>query len=154
LQALAAESERDGSEANGSSVAFVLEFEGKRLLLGADAHANVLAANLARYGAMVGEPRPRIDLFKLPHHGSGANLSKKLAAAVNCRRYLISSNGDNYSHPDNSAIARVVLGSPGKVTFYCNYDSPRTGPWVARGASVGATFELPKPGKSGIRVVA
>lgn len=152
LNELAAERERDGSAANGSSIAFVFEFDDKRVLLGADAHADVLAANLARYGTMVGEPQPRIDVFKLPHHGSGANLSSRVVSAINCRRYLISTNGDNYDHPDDTAIARVVLGSPGAVTFYCNYDSPRTGPWVVRGPAVGATFKLPKPGKLGLRV--
>jgi beta-lactamase superfamily II metal-dependent hydrolase len=152
LEQLAAERERDGSAANGSSIAFVLEFGGKRLLLGADAHADVLAKNLARYAAMVDEERPRIDLFKLPHHGSGANLSNELVAAIDCRRFLLSSNGDNYDHPDDTAIARALLGAPGPVTFFCNYDSPRTQPWVDRGRPVGATFTLPKPGKSGLRV--
>jgi hypothetical protein len=152
LEQLAAERERDGSAANGSSIAFVLEFGGKRLLLGADAHADVLAKNLARYAAMVDEERPRIDLFKLPHHGSGANLSNELVAAIDCRRFLLSSNGDNYDHPDDTAIARALLGAPGPVTFFCNYDSPRTQPWVERGRPVGATFTLPKPGTSGLRV--
>lgn len=152
LELAASETERDGSEANGSSIAFVLEFGNKRLLLGADAHADVLAANLARYGQMKGEARPRIDVVKLSHHGSGANLSSALVAAIDTRRYLISSNGDNFGHPDDSAIARAILGSSGPVTFWCNYASKRTGPWVQRGAAVGATFVLPKPGKSGIRV--
>lgn len=149
---LAAERERDGSAANGSSIAFVFEYDGKRLLLGADAHADVLAANLARYGEMVGERRPRIDLFKLPHHGSGANLSSALIEAIDCRRYLLSTNGDNFGHPDDTAIARAVLGSRGPIKFFCNYASDRTKPWVARGAHVGATFILPKPGRSGLRV--
>ncbi len=152
LEQLAAAGKRDGSAANGSSIAFVFEFGGKRLLMGADAHPEVLAANLARYGAMVGEARPRIDAFKLPHHGSGGNLSGQLVSAIDCRRYLISTNGDNFDHPDDTAIARAVLGSPGAVTFYCNYDSPRTGPWVKRGPPVGATFLLPKPGKTGLRL--
>lgn len=152
LERLADEKETDGSEANGSSIAFVLEYGGKRLLLGADAHADVLAANLRRYGGMVGEVRPRIDLFKISHHASGGCLSTDLVGAIDCRRYLISSNGDNFGHPDDTAIARAILGSTGPTTFYCNYATPRTAPWVERGASFKATFTLPAEGRAGLRV--
>lgn len=153
LEQLAATVERDGSAANGSSIAFVLEFGDKRLLLGADAHADVLVASLARYGQMIGEARPRIDVFKLPHHASGANVSNELISAMDCRRYLISTNGDSYDHPDNTAIARAVIGSAGPARFYCNYLSPRTAPWLKRGPPLGADFQIPQPDKPGVRVV-
>jgi len=152
LNDLAATKQNDGSEANGSSIAFLLCVDGKRVLLGADAHADVLAANLARYGEMVGEPRPRIDAFKLAHHGSGANLSTAVVEAIDCRHYLVSSNGDNFGHPDDTAIARAIRSSPGPVRFSCNYNSTRTGPWIQRAQSVGATFDVPKPGTSGMRI--
>jgi hypothetical protein len=152
LEALAADEPIDGSEANGSSIAFVLEFNNKRLLLGADAHPDVLTANLARYGHMVGETRPRIDLYKAAHHGSGANLSSALVEAMDCRRYLLSSNGDNFGHPDDAAVARAIVHSAGPTTFYCNYATNRTQPWVERGRAHGATFTLPKSGQSGQRV--
>jgi len=151
LERLASKKKSDSSAANGSSIAMVVEHNNKRLLLAGDAHASVLAANLKRYGRMIGEDRPRIDLFKLPHHGSVANLSNKLLATVNVRRFLISTNGDNFGHPNDEAIARATL-SASRPTFYCNYSSTRTEPWVTRGASVGTKFKLPKPGKSGLRV--
>lgn len=152
LEAEASIRESDGSEANASSVSFVLEHEGKRLLLTGDATADVLTANLKRYGALVGEERPRIDLVKLPHHGSGANLTRKLVEAVGATRYLVSSDGTLHGHPDDSALARVILASPAPPTFYCNYASPRTQPWADRSGEVGATFVLPKRGRSGLTV--
>jgi beta-lactamase superfamily II metal-dependent hydrolase len=152
LEALAAKKETDGSEANGSSIAFVLEYDKKRLLLGADAHPDVLAENLARYGTMVGEGRPRIDLFKMAHHGSGANMSAACLQAIDCRRYMLSSNGDNFGHPDDTAIARAILGSTGPTKFYCNYATERTSPWVERGQPIGATFIVPRDGQQGKRV--
>jgi len=151
LERLSSTKKSDGSRANGSSIAMIIEYDNKRLLLAGDAHASVLADNLKRYGQMVGEDRPRVDLFKLAHHGSVANLSKKLLEAIRVDRFLISSNGDNFGHPDDEAIARTILMAP-QPTFYCNYSSPRTEPWVERGKSVGATFKLPKPGKEGMRV--
>ena len=143
--------QRDSSAANGSSIAFVIEYDGARVLLPGDAHAEPLTKNIARFGEWVGEPRPRFDLVKLPHHGSGANVTAAFVAALESSRWLVSSNGMGYAHPDDSAIARVILGSP-SATFYCNYASDRTLPWQARAQEAGARFVLPRPGKEGLRV--
>ena len=61
----------DGAEANGSSIAFVFEFEGARVLFGADAHADALLAGLAHLAGPDG--KVHLDACKLPHHGSRAN---------------------------------------------------------------------------------
>lgn len=152
LATMAARRQADSSAANGSSIALVVEYEGKRVLLPADAHAQPLTRNLARFGTFVGEPRPRFDLVKLPHHGSGANTTTGFLAALDSRRFLVSSDGAGYAHPDDSAIARAILGAPGRPTFYCNYAGDRTTPWAERAAEVGARFVLPRPGRSGIKV--
>ena len=122
------------------------------MLFGADAHAPLLLKNLQRYAAEIGEARPRIDLFKLSHHGSNANISMDLLRAIDCRRFLISTNGDNFAHPDDAAIAKVISAADKPVTFYCNYHSARTDPWGQHGPAVGATFEFPKPPKTSLRV--
>jgi hypothetical protein len=154
IATLAADNANDGSEANGSSIAFIFEYDGKRVLFGADAHAPVLLKSLQRYAVEVGEARPRIDLFKLSHHGSNANISMDLLRAIDCRRYLISTNGDNFAHPDDAAIAKVISAADKPVTFFCNYQSARTDPWGLHGPAVGAKFEFPKPGKRMLRVSA
>ena len=144
----------DGSKANGSSIAFILEYDDKRVLFGADAHAPVLTKALKRYAERVGEARPRIDLVKLSHHGSNANLSTAMLALIDCQRFLISTNGDNFAHPDDAAIAKVIATSGGPVTFFCNYRTARTAPWEEHGPGVGATFEFPKANQHFIRVTA
>jgi hypothetical protein len=152
---LAAQSSTDGSEANGSSIAFVLEHGDaptERILLAGDAHASVLTKNLKRYADEVGEQPVRIDLVKLSHHGSNANVSAKMLGLIDCRRYLVSTNGDNFGHPNDAAIAKVVAAAGGPVTFYCNYRSARTDPWAEHGPGVGATFEFPKGTKRTMRV--
>ena len=151
---MAAGNERDRSEANGSSIALVIEHDGKRALLGADAHPDVLVPNLRRLGAEIGEERVRIDLCKLPHHGSRANVTTDLVEAIDARRYLVSTDGGNFAHPDDAALARIILASRRPATLYCNYASGRTVPWVDRAASVGAAVKLPRSGRAGIRVTA
>lgn len=152
LAALAARDQDDSSAANGSSIAFVLEYDGRRLLLTGDAHAGVLTGNIARYGAMVGEERPRFDLVKLPHHGSGANVKDGLVTSWTAERFLISSDGAGYRHPDDSAIARLLLAASGPVTFYANYPAGGPGRWAGRAGEVNATFELADTATSGITV--
>jgi len=152
LEGLASVRTRDRSPANRSSIAFVIEYDGRRLLLTGDAHPGVLARNLRRYGMMLNEGRPRIDLVKLPHHGSGANVSGELLKAMDARRFLVSTNGDNYGHPDDAAIARVITSRRDRVTFYCNYRGARTEPWQRLASQVGAEFRIPARGKTGMRV--
>lgn len=152
LTTLAAREQDDSSEANASSISFVLEYDGRRLLLTGDATSATLAQNIARYGAMVGEQRPRFDLVKLPHHGSGANVKDDLVASWTASRFLISSDGAGYRHPDDSAIARLLLAASGPVTFYANYPDGGPRQWADRAAEVNATFKLAKSATSGIAV--
>lgn len=97
--------EEDYAEANGSSIAFILEYDGRRLLLGADAYPSRLTKSLSQ---VLGDPPYRFDLVKVPHHGSERNLSKAFVEAIDCERYLFSSNGAYFQHPSQPAVARVV----------------------------------------------
>jgi len=60
--------------------------------------------------------------------------------------------GDNFAHPDDAAIAKVITTSDGPVTFFCNYRSARTTPWEEHGPGIGATFRFPKNNQRSIRV--
>jgi len=101
---------KDSSAANGSSIAFVGSFEGKRCLFGGDAYWTVLRDSAKRLTQEENEERLGLDAFKLPHHGSRNNVSDDLLAALDCRRFLVSTNGRQFKHPDNEAIARLVGG--------------------------------------------
>jgi len=101
----------DDSEANGSSIAVLAEYGDRRLLLAADAHSDVLLAGIERLLPPGG--RLQVHAFKLPHHGSRANLSRELLERVECRRYLFSTDGTRHCHPDREAVARVIkFGGP------------------------------------------
>lgn len=95
----------DTAEANGSSIAFIIEFEGKRALLGADAYPSRILNSLKQLSE---NPPYRFDLVKVPHHGSENNISKELVEAVRCPNYLFSSDGAIYKHPSQPGVARVV----------------------------------------------
>ena len=129
----------DTAVANGTSIALLAEWRGKRILLGADAHPDLLTASLAR---LEGGAKVRLDLMKVPHHGSQANVTAKLLAAVDCRDYLISTDGSKFSHPDDVAVARIVASRTNGVRLWFNYRKPRTTAWETRAATeTGHPFE-------------
>ncbi len=107
----------DDSSANGSSIAVVLEYQEERWLLSGDAHEEVLLTNLARYADKL---PVHLDGFKLPHHGSVRNISPELLDAIKCQRFLISTNGSYFKHPDEAAVDLVVERSS-KPQLVFNY---------------------------------
>ncbi len=124
VAALAAEPfHEDSSRANGSSIAFLAEFDGTRCLFGADAHPAVVARSVRQLVAGQDTDRLTVDAFKLAHHGGEHNLSPELVTLVPATRYLVSTNGSYYGHPNGPSIARVVTSGPLGTTLCFNYRS-------------------------------
>jgi beta-lactamase superfamily II metal-dependent hydrolase len=122
LDALAATPfEEDDAPANGSSISLLAEFDGKRILLGADAHPTTLEEAIDRLVG-VGQRLP-LTAFKLPHHASKHNVSIDLLQRVQCAKYLVSTNGAQFKHPDSEAIARVIKYGGASPTLYFNYNT-------------------------------
>lgn len=127
----------DSSPANGSSIAVIAAWEGKRYLLAGDAYAPVMAASLSRWleqeSVAAGSPLEAVelDLFKLPHHGSVSNISEELLALIKCRRYLFSSSGKIFSHPHDRTVELILEKhqARGKPQLFFNYRSGRTDRW-------------------------
>ncbi|MBB3753758.1 hypothetical protein FHT44_006280 [Mycolicibacterium sp. BK634] len=144
LESCSAKTPPDRAPANGSSIAFLFEFDGHRALLGADAHPGILCDSLRRFAKSLGVERVPVDLVKLPHHGSKGNVTSDLIGLLDCGTYLISTNGDVFGHPDAEAIARIICASSQPPTFYCNYRTPATSDWERRAPDIGAQFVLPR----------
>lgn len=116
---------------NGSSIAFIAEWAGRRILFGGDAHPDLLAASLEPFAAAEGG-RYRVDVLKASHHGSVKNTSKRLIELLDCRRMAISTNGKIHQHPDPQSIAQFLhFGPSGTKDLYFNYATDRTTPWAA-----------------------
>ena len=127
---------QDSAKPNGSSIAFIAEFEGKRALLGADAHPGQLVAALDALGG-----RQSLAAFKVPHHGSRANLSRELLQRVTCQDYLVSTNGSYFKHPDREAIARIVKYGGTQPRIHFNYTTPQNEIWKDAGLQQQFTFD-------------
>jgi len=114
---------------NGTSIAFVAEWRGRRVLLGGDAHPDLLMSSLAPLAKEEGG-RYRLDLLKASHHGSKKNTSRELIEIIECRQIAISTNSSLHQHPDPESIARFIhYGVPGPKDVWFNYGSDWTLPW-------------------------
>ncbi|MFJ3792162.1 ComEC/Rec2 family competence protein [Kitasatospora sp. NPDC090091] len=133
----------DTSVPNGSSIAFLLEHDGHRLLLTGDGHGKVLARGVDRLLGKLGGPRLAVGAVKVPHHGSAANVTDELLALLDTRRFLISTNGDKFNHPDAAAIDRMLAAvdrldeaeqpagaGAAQAELVFNYRSRTTEPWA------------------------
>jgi hypothetical protein len=146
---------KDSSVPNGSSIALLVEHLGASVVLGADAYGSVLAAGLRGVARARGTENLVVDALKLPHHASQANVVAALLEAAPASHYLVSTNGDVFHHPDDAAIARVVLDAPPAPTLWFNYRTPRTERWADPGLtrSHGHRVAFPEPGSADAGIV-
>jgi beta-lactamase superfamily II metal-dependent hydrolase len=118
----------DNAVANGSSIAFLLEADGRSCLLTGDAYAPVLHQALETLRRQRGVERLAIDAIKLSHHGSVKNVSADLLAVVDCQRYLVSTNGDYFKHPDPDTLG-LLAKTVGECQLWFNHDNDVVRRW-------------------------
>lgn len=98
----------DTSPPNKSSISFLLKTENKSILMLGDSDAETIEAWLNSKSA----DSITVDAVKLPHHGSRNNFSANLVRRIRTANYLISTNGDKFSHPNIETLARIIKFSP------------------------------------------
>ncbi|NEW69892.1 ComEC/Rec2 family competence protein [Streptomyces rhizosphaericus] len=112
--------EPDTSKTNPTSIGLLFEFEGTRIILTGDADDRRLVSSILPR-AMAHGGKLKVDAFKVPHHGSDHNISNKLLELVDCRQYLISTNGARHAHPDEIAMARILKHGSANKEIVFNY---------------------------------
>ena len=143
----------DAAVANGSSIAFVAEYQGRRCAFLGDAHAPVVQQGLGRMARERGEEPLRLDAVKVSHHGSDGNTTTLLLQKLACHNFLISTNGSVFKHPDDAAIARIVKhASPARLYF--NYLSDYNRKWADASLQRHGNFQaiFPPEGAAGIEL--
>ena len=149
IDALLDRTSKDISTSNGSSIALVLEFAGKRALLTGDAFSSVIVDGIRKFW-----PSGRLDLtlLKLSHHGSKRNTDENLLASVKCSAYLFSTNGRTHSHPDTVLIARILKHCSKPVLIF-NFAGDRMTNWkTVPDGWPSYTTEYPRAGEPFVKI--
>lgn len=118
-QLLLNEFKEDDAIHNGSSIAFILEIEDKKMMFLGDAYPSVIVDSLKQLGYSRAN-KLKIDLMKVSHHGSKANTSYELLEIIECNRFMISTDGSKHGLPNKETIARIV-NKHEKCKIYFNY---------------------------------
>lgn len=152
VDALTAASPIDTAPANGSTIAFLAEYEGMSCLFGGDAHPDVLVTSIKKLLKDRGATRLELSGLKVPHHGSAHNVTEELTRLVHARKYLFSTDGTQTEHPDPPAVARILKSLRGEAELVFNYKTPFTEPWRNRALQTrfGYTAHYPPAGGAGI----
>lgn len=98
---------------NGSSIAFLLELNDKKILFLADTRPSIIISSLQELGYSETNPLS-VDLVKVAHHGSKYNTSNELLSLINCPKFLISTNGAISGHPHRTTLARIIIDAQKK----------------------------------------
>ena len=107
----------DKSVTNGSSISFILELEGKRILFLGDSFAEDIVEVLP-------EKPQYFDAIKISHHGGLGNTSPELLSVIDSPNYLISTSGDKHDHP-SIPVLKEIVDRPSKFTrnVFFNYST-------------------------------
>lgn len=111
----------DSSIPNGSSIAFILELSGKKLLMLGDAHPSVVESSLRSLGYSE-KYKITVDAVKIAHHGSRKNTSSSLVSLIDCANYILSTDGSKHGLPDKESLARIIHSNKtNKTNLFFNY---------------------------------
>lgn len=113
----------DPSIYNGSSIAFLLESDGRKMLFLGDAHDQVVASNIRALGYS-DTNKLKLDLVKISHHGSQYNTSSETLSLLDSPCYAISTDGTKHGLPNKRTIARIIKATNGKIFFNYSHVIP------------------------------
>ncbi|MFJ5498918.1 ComEC/Rec2 family competence protein [Pectobacterium sp. CHL-2024] len=114
---------------NATSIAFLAEYNDKRILLLGDSHPGIVSKSLKKILHTREIDVLDVDFVKVSHHGSKHNTTFEFLNLISCNKFIISTDGSRpYSHPDSELISKIIINLISKgfkeVYFYFNYGNP------------------------------
>jgi hypothetical protein len=98
----------DHSIPNLSSIALLIQHEGRSSLLTGDARGDAVLPGLASVGCLTASAPMQVDLLKLPHHGSSKNVDPGFFRQIHANHYVISADGQAHHHPSEATLDWLV----------------------------------------------
>ncbi len=97
----------DQTVPNLSSIVLLVEGFGRRILLTGDQRGDHVLEGLLSTGQMKQGETFHVDIMKVPHHGSTANVPPEFVASVTADTYVFSANGKD-QNPDTPVLELVA----------------------------------------------
>ncbi|MEH7159342.1 ComEC/Rec2 family competence protein [Neobacillus drentensis] len=113
----------DTQLSNGSSIAFSIEYKGKKMLMLGDSFPSTVIKYIRAF-YLAEKEKVKIDLTKVSHHASKFNTNYEFLNLIDCKNYLVSTNGKSHGLPNKEALARILETSKTgnvKTKLFFNY---------------------------------
>jgi len=113
----------DTSVPNLSSIVVLARFKGKTVLLTGDARGDYILTGLKQAKLLDAAGNMKIDILKMPHHGSDRDLSLDFFQAISADHYVASASGA-YENPDRATLEMLAQARPktDKYTIHLTYE--------------------------------
>jgi len=109
---------------NGSSIAFVFEYESKKILFTGDSFPSIILEGLEKMDFIDETKKIKFDYVKLSHHASKYNTSDEFLERIECNNYVATTMGCN-GKPNKETFARILkYHEPLNILF--NYRTAKT----------------------------
>ncbi|MGH2987727.1 MAG: MBL fold metallo-hydrolase [Solirubrobacterales bacterium] len=92
---------------NLASLMFLVEEEGKSVLLTGDGHAREVLSGLEDAGKLRPGETIHVEVLKVPHHGSEFNLDTEFCRRVTADDYIFCANGE-HANPDLRVLEMIL----------------------------------------------
>lgn len=113
----------DKSVPNLSSIVVMMECKAKKILLTGDARGDHILEGLKEAGLMPASGPLKVDILKLPHHGSSRNLALAFFKKIHAAHYVASADG-TYGNPDRETLEMIEAARPeGGFTVHLTYSA-------------------------------
>ena len=143
----------DRSVPNLSSIVCIMQIGSRRMLLTGDARGDKILKGLSLAGFLDDTGKIKLDILKVPHHGSARNLTSDFFHRIAADTYVFSASG-RYANPDRESL-EWLIDSRSKDDAYdivLTYDVAeidklrkieiqKKRPWSARKDSLAALFD-------------
>lgn len=112
----------DKSVPNLSSIVVLAQVENRRMLLTGDARGDKILLGLELAGLVQPGGTLEVDLLKVPHHGSAANLDDDFFERVIARHYVFSGDGE-HGNPERESL-EMLFRARGNAPFVVHLTYP------------------------------
>jgi len=96
----------DRSPFNLASICVLAKMQGKSMLLTGDARGDFVIEGLEEAGLLKKNKPFRLDLLKVPHHGSDRNVTVDFFERIKAKHYVISGDGA-HDNPDRATLDMI-----------------------------------------------
>ncbi len=113
----------DTSVPNLSSIVVLATCAGKTMLLTGDAGGDDILDGLEAAGLLAAGGTLKVDVLKMPHHGSIRNVDERFLTTIVADHYVFSANGRD-GNPDEATLELLtrLRGSDAYSMYFTNHD--------------------------------